>query len=281
MGYLDEHFDLFRGWATGQGGAGIDEATRGLRDALAPYQLLGWHCTRLTDAECDDILRAGMRLPDAALLTSRIETLVKAGDFTPDHGQQLTSKNDAAKANRAGRVWFCFFPPRDAGQRGIERFLSPLGWRGTVRPARAQFSNVASPCLDWRTADRRGSRAARVAEAARIPRARLLLPVRCKSRHSPAAARCLRGLHRWSSAREERQPGDFHTQSGLRAAHRALRVEPTNPDFLASDAGRASSQAMFDQSRRDSEQFSPLRHIAGGLYSPPFSKVSGESNWIC
>ena len=124
---LERHFDLFRSWATGRGGAGIDEAMRELRDALVPYHLPGWHCTRLTDAESDEILRNGMRLPDAALLKSRIGALVKSGELTPDLGQRLASKNEAAKRYRAGRVWFCFFPPRDAGQGGIERFFRHWG----------------------------------------------------------------------------------------------------------------------------------------------------------
>ena len=145
LGYLAGHFDLFRSWATGHGGAGIDEAMRGLRDALAPYHLLGWHCTRLTDAECDDILQNGMRLPDAALLNCRIGALVKTGELTPYLGQRLTSKNDAAKTYRAGRIWFCFFPPGGAGQGGIERFFRH--WGGEALYVRHESDLVTSPVL--------------------------------------------------------------------------------------------------------------------------------------
>ena len=42
-------------------GQAFDKAIYGLRDILPAYEILGWHCTRLTDAETDDILR-GWRL---------------------------------------------------------------------------------------------------------------------------------------------------------------------------------------------------------------------------
>ena len=63
--YLDEYCDLFRRWKTRQSEVSVrafDQAIQGLRDALQPYHILGWHCTRLTDAEGDDILRNGMQL---------------------------------------------------------------------------------------------------------------------------------------------------------------------------------------------------------------------------
>ena len=87
LGYLIEHHDLFRGWVNGQGQVSAkahDEAVRGLRRALQPYQILGWHCTRLTDAEAEVIRRKGMQLPDAEMLASRIDALVKTSLSTPD-----------------------------------------------------------------------------------------------------------------------------------------------------------------------------------------------------
>ena len=43
-----------------------------------------------------------------------------------------------------------------------------------------------------------------------------------------AAARALRGLHRRSPPREQRLAGNFHARSGLRPAHRAVRVGQAN-----------------------------------------------------
>jgi hypothetical protein len=39
----------------------------------------------------------------------------------------FASKNQAGDLNRAGKIWFCFFPPHHAGQRGIERFFRYWG----------------------------------------------------------------------------------------------------------------------------------------------------------
>ena len=49
-------------------GKAFDKAIYGLRDILQAYEILGWHCTRLTDAEVDEILRDGMELPNAEML---------------------------------------------------------------------------------------------------------------------------------------------------------------------------------------------------------------------
>ena len=130
LAYLAEYCDLFRRWTTGRGEVpahDFDEAIHGLRHALAPYRILGWHCTRLTDAERDDVLLNGMRLLDAALLIRRIGALVTASEIAPDLGRRLALENEAAKDYRAGRVWFCFFPPRNVGQGGIERFFRHWG----------------------------------------------------------------------------------------------------------------------------------------------------------
>ena len=97
-GYLDKHHDLFLGWETKQGCVSapmFDKAINGLIDALQPYEIVGWHCTRLTDAEADDILRDGMQLPDAAMLARRIDAVVKANKLAPDIARLLKSKNQA------------------------------------------------------------------------------------------------------------------------------------------------------------------------------------------
>ena len=130
LAYLDPHHDLFLRWEARQGEISsqvFDEAIYGLRDALQPYEILGWHCTRLTDTEADGILCNGMQLPNAEMLTRRIEDLVKDDLIAPDSAQRLKLENQANKKYRAGRVWFCFFPPRNAGEDGIKRFFRHWG----------------------------------------------------------------------------------------------------------------------------------------------------------
>jgi hypothetical protein len=144
--YLDEHHDLFLGWEARTVTAGAyDNAISGLIDALQPYAIAGWHCTRLTDAEIDDIMRNGMRLPDAAMLARRIDALVEAGQLAHDIAQRLKVENQASDENRAGMVCFCFFQPRLAGESGIERFFRH--WGGEALHNSHEDDPVTSPAI--------------------------------------------------------------------------------------------------------------------------------------
>ena len=128
--YLGTQHEVFLGRETGTGqvpAALYEQAIRGLMDALQPYAIRGWHCTRLTDPEINEIWRNGMQLPNAAMLTRRIESLVEAGQLDSDIAQQLIGKNQADDANRANMLSFCFFPPGRAGESGIGRFFRYWG----------------------------------------------------------------------------------------------------------------------------------------------------------
>lgn len=126
--YLESRHDLFLGWERGGVAAHLyDQAIYGLIDALQPYAVTGWHCSRLTDAEVRHILREGMQLPNATMLNRRIDALVASGDLEPDIALRLKEKNQGADKNRAGMIWFCFFHPRLAGESGIERFFRHWG----------------------------------------------------------------------------------------------------------------------------------------------------------
>ena len=148
LGYLDEHHDLFRGWDDGQGEVSaetFDHAVYGLRRALQPYQILGWHCTRLTDAEAEVIRRNGMQLPDAEMLASRIDSLVKTGLTTPDIARRLKSENQASEKYRARTICFCFFPPRNAGEDGVGRFFRH--WGGEALYVCHENDPITSPAI--------------------------------------------------------------------------------------------------------------------------------------
>ena len=130
LGYLDQHGDVFLRWETKQSRISpqvFDRAIYGLRDALQPYEILGWHCTRLTDAEANEVRRNGMQLPNAEMLARRIKALVRDNVIEPHIAQRLKSRNQADKKHRAGRLCFCFFPPRNAGEDGIKRFFRHWG----------------------------------------------------------------------------------------------------------------------------------------------------------
>ena len=111
LAYLEEHQNLFLAWETKQGQVSAQEFDRtvyGLRDALQPHEILGWHCTRLTAAESDEILCNGMQLPNSDFLVQRIDALVSNGLITFDIARHLKLENRAGDENCIGCVCFCF-----------------------------------------------------------------------------------------------------------------------------------------------------------------------------
>ena len=172
--YLDEHHDLFLEWETKKQaqvsdqlqcsppwrrygrpaqaldkakvlGQAYDRALSGLRNALQAYEILGWHCTRLTDAEVDEILHSGMQLPNAAMLARRIDALEGTDLIAPDVARRLMSENQAAEEYRAGMVWFCFFPPGNVDEDRIGRFFHH--WGGEALYVCHEDDPVTSPVL--------------------------------------------------------------------------------------------------------------------------------------
>jgi hypothetical protein len=130
LAYLDRHHRLFLDWETEPRKVTpftYDRAIYGLRDALQPYAISGWHCTRLTKPEIATIISTGMQLPDAAMLNRRIDALLNAGFVSETVANRLKTENQAHESNRAGMIWFCFFPPRLAGEQGVARFFRHWG----------------------------------------------------------------------------------------------------------------------------------------------------------
>lgn len=154
--YLNRHHDLFLDWetkSTNLTAAAYDRAVYGLRDVLQQYAITGWHCTRLTEMEIADILSGGMRLPDATMLNQRIDALLTAGLVTETIARSLKARNQAHEEYRAGMVWFCFFPPRLAGESGIGRFFRFWGGEALYNSherdteTAVAISSVGVPCL--------------------------------------------------------------------------------------------------------------------------------------
>ena len=154
--FLAEHHELFLRWETTQGGVSpqmFDGAIVGLANVLQPHEMVGWHCTRLTDPEIEEISRNGMRLPDGTMLARRIDAVAEAGCLAPDVARLLKSSNQADEENRPGTVWFCFFPPGRAGEDGIGRFFRHWGGEALYNsherdPVSSQaISCIGTPCL--------------------------------------------------------------------------------------------------------------------------------------
>ncbi|MFM0213859.1 hypothetical protein PQQ96_41510 [Paraburkholderia sediminicola] len=148
LSLLDCYHELFLNWEVAAwklAPLAYDEAVRAVGDALRPYSVTGWHCTRLTDDEITQIVCSGMQLPDGATLRRRIHALVTVGQLTADASARLVAVNQADESNRAGRLWFCFFPPRRAGEHGIGRFFRH--WGGEALYNLHENDPVTSPIL--------------------------------------------------------------------------------------------------------------------------------------
>jgi hypothetical protein len=132
ISHLDKNHNIYIGWESGRKrppASGYDAAIYELKDIVrsSDYTMRGYHCTRLTEAEIQTILASGMFLPNQAMLHKRIADVAAAGMLEESVAQLLMSDNQANDPHRANMLWFCFFPPRIAGQRGIERFFRSWG----------------------------------------------------------------------------------------------------------------------------------------------------------
>lgn len=123
-----------------------DHAVGRLGALLKPHTLEpGYHCTRLTDPELEAIRTGGMRLQNAKLLADRIRVLEQEGVIDAEAAVALIGDNQADAANRAGMLWFCFFPPHLAGESGIEIFLRY--WGGEALSRSHYQDSVRGPLL--------------------------------------------------------------------------------------------------------------------------------------
>ena len=154
--YLDTRRDLFLNWETASatvGAGAYDDAITGLRRVLDEYAITGWHCTRLTDGEIDQIVRTGMQLPDGTMLRRRIDALVDAGMMASDTALRLVERNQANDTNRAGMLWFCFFAPRLASESSIARFFRHWGGEALYNSHESDpgtspvLRRIGTPCL--------------------------------------------------------------------------------------------------------------------------------------
>lgn len=145
---LDSFHELFLNWeiAPRKVNPGMyDRAIIAVADSLTPYSITGWHCTRLTDDEIEQIIESGMDLPDGTLLRRRVDAIVASGQLSRNVGERLAAANQADDSNRSGRLWFTFFPPRRAGEGGIGRFFRH--WGGEALYNSHENDPVTSPIL--------------------------------------------------------------------------------------------------------------------------------------
>lgn len=133
--------------------AAYEDALAEIVGIMGRHTILGYHSTRLTEAEIQKILSEGMRLSSWELLAERIRFIESRGLIGADIADKLIGKNYAKDGNRKGMIWFCFHPPHLAGETGIELFLRRWGGESLYFPWMENPSmgpllqKIGSPCL--------------------------------------------------------------------------------------------------------------------------------------
>jgi hypothetical protein len=77
-----------------------ERAVANVLDLLQSSQLRGWHCTRLTESEIQEITQNGMRLPNLKLLQERISQVQAIGLIDKTIAERLRCENQADDPNR-------------------------------------------------------------------------------------------------------------------------------------------------------------------------------------
>ncbi|EGQ8028748.1 hypothetical protein ACWOVX_004332 [Vibrio vulnificus] len=147
--YLDRNHLKFIGWET-SGGDRVsayeyDQAILEFRSLLKQFSLVGYHCTKLTPYEIEDIRKHGMKLQCGESLKQRVLRLESAQEIDKVVAQKLLACNQADDSNRAFMLWFCFFEPHLAGFYGIHRFFK--SWGGEALYNRHENQKITGDAL--------------------------------------------------------------------------------------------------------------------------------------
>lgn len=155
--YLDRNHLKFIGWETSGGDRVLaheyDQAILEFRSLLKEFSLIGYHCTKLTCDEIEDIRNNGMKLQCGDSLKQRILRLESAQEIDRAVAQKLLSCNQADDSNRAFMLWFCFFEPHLAGFYGIHRFFKSWGGEALYNSHENQkttgdaLKEIGIPCI--------------------------------------------------------------------------------------------------------------------------------------
>jgi hypothetical protein len=131
VSYLDDNYQAFLGWETsGQERASESEheqAVQEFREILNTCSVIGYHCTKLTSHEIEDIALNGMKLQNSESLKARVLKLNSLGEVNDEIAMKFIASNRSGARNRASKLWFCFFEPHLDGFDGIHRFFKYWG----------------------------------------------------------------------------------------------------------------------------------------------------------
>jgi hypothetical protein len=95
--------------------------------ALKDQRLLGFHASRLTIQEVEDIRKGGMKVLSADLLGRRLDRIAADGLTSRRIIEILHSNNQAGSASREGRTYFCFGQKSVRCESGVRRLFQSWG----------------------------------------------------------------------------------------------------------------------------------------------------------
>jgi hypothetical protein len=128
---LAEYEQTFRAWELDlpeKSHQTFEPAMTALGQALQPYAIRGWHCTRLTPREAREVETNGLDILGDHLIKTRISALVHSNEMDADVAEKILTTNLGTTPTREGRAWFCFQAPWQMGKSGI---MPPLQiWGG-------------------------------------------------------------------------------------------------------------------------------------------------------
>lgn len=120
---------------------------------VASCDLVGFHCSRLTDDEVQDVRRNGLRALSPALVSDRLMRRVEAGDVDLDTAARIDATNRAKEPTRRDRVALYLRRAELRERHLTEPFFRMWGGEAVAFPLerdearRAVLERIGTPCV--------------------------------------------------------------------------------------------------------------------------------------
>jgi hypothetical protein len=120
---------------------------------LSGKNLLGFHCTRLTEDEICTIRSEGLQPLSPELVEGRVQNRVISGDITKEFATKLLSRHQAGDENRRGKTWFVFSKSLLRDESGMWRLFRSWGGEALYNGreedpvSRTVLRRIGSPCI--------------------------------------------------------------------------------------------------------------------------------------
>lgn len=140
--------------------------------AAADCDLLGYHCTRFSDAEISDVRRLGLAPLSTDLLSRRVNAAVQRGELDASAGEGLKTRNfvdDESRGRRLNMIWMVFSKETLKDEGGLRCLFGYWGgeavYAAQSEAMRRVLRTLGSACIvevvvpvSWLTDQRIGER---------------------------------------------------------------------------------------------------------------------------